>query len=64
MNHKVSGYDGICCECFCPVITGEGVRLREKGRMFHKSCLEQKPNGYYIKIERRKAEREETVVDS
>ena len=53
----VDGYDGICSACLCPIKTGEGVKLRPKGRNFHKDCVEKYPDRYYVKIEKRLAAR-------
>lgn len=48
---QMEGYEGICTGCFEPIRTGDGFKFREKGRSFHKRCVESKPNGYYIKLE-------------
>lgn len=53
LRHKVEGYCGICACCFEPIEDGEMVTLREGGRHFHKKCVEEHPNDYYIKLERR-----------
>ena len=57
MSKGVPGYEGICRECLHPVKHGEGYRLREGGYLFHLRCVDQRPNGYYIRLERRRAER-------
>ena len=56
-GYSVPGYVGICADCFCPIATGEGVTLREGGRHFHKQCVEDNPAGYYVKLEKRRADR-------
>ena len=50
---QVEGYMGICAACFEPIKNGEGIELRPKGRHFHKKCVEENPNNYYVKLERR-----------
>ena len=65
MNNKengIPGYEGICRECFCPIKTGEGFRFRDKGLLFHTRCVDEHPNGYYIKLERRRVNRSKTVA--
>jgi hypothetical protein len=47
----MEGYEGICCVCFEPVREGDGVKFRESGRVFHKSCS--KKDSYYVKLEKR-----------
>lgn len=48
---SMEGYVGICAGCFEPIRNGEGFKFRESGRSFHKRCVEENPNGYYIKFE-------------
>ena len=50
-SYRVPGYEGICRECFWPVSTGEGIRLREGGLLFHKKCVDEYPDGFYIRQE-------------
>lgn len=52
---QIEGYMGICAACFEPIKNGEGVTLRPKGRHFHKKCVSEKPNNYYVKLEQRLA---------
>ena len=54
---KIEGYEGICAICFWPIKMGDGIKLREKGRKFHRSCAEENPESYYCKLERRLARR-------
>jgi len=53
-SKQITGYEGICRECFAPINTGEGMRFREGGLPFHKSCVVK--NGHYIQLERNKAD--------
>jgi len=55
----VDGYAGICCCCFEPIKTGEMTQIREGGRKFHTKCIEEHPDSYYVKVEKRIAKREE-----
>lgn len=48
---KIEGYEGICAGCFEPIREGQGYKFREKGRSFHKRCVEIMPRDYYIKLE-------------
>ncbi len=48
-------FDGICCQCFEPILKGCGVQLREGGRRFHEGCISM--NGYYVRVEKRAAAR-------
>lgn len=50
---KIEGYCGICACCFEPIVDGEMVTLRENGRHFHKKCIEERSDNYYVKLERR-----------
>ena len=52
---QIPGYEGICRECFCPVLNGLGTRLHEGGLLFHAECIEAHPDGYYIEQERQLA---------
>ena len=54
---KVEGYSGICSCCFRPIEEGKLFRFREKGRNFHKGCPERNPNNYYVKLEKRLAQK-------
>ena len=56
---KVDSYEGICRQCFKPVKNGTGQRFRDEGMLFHSSCIENHPNGYWIKIEAEIARRED-----
>lgn len=47
---QVQGYEGICAACFEPIREGQGYKFREKGRNFHKRCIES-ARDYYIRIE-------------
>lgn len=47
----IEGYEGICTGCFEPIRNGDGSKFREKGRIFHEHCINNKPNSYYIKLE-------------
>lgn len=44
---------GVCAICFNPVAEKNMVVLREKGRKFHRSCLEVFPESYYVRLEKR-----------
>lgn len=50
-------YAGICACCFAPVECGEEKRFRQPGRTFHAKCVEKYPDDYYVKLERRLANR-------
>jgi hypothetical protein len=50
-------YSGICACCFEPIKTGEETQLRENGRKFHTKCVEEKPNSYYVRLEKRIAKK-------
>jgi hypothetical protein len=52
---KIEGYSGICACCFGPIKNGEETQLREGGRKFHKHCIEDHPDNYYVKLEKRLA---------
>ncbi len=52
---KIYGYSGICACCFEPIENGELFRFRENVRNFHKKCIEEHPNDYYVKLERRRS---------
>lgn len=52
---KIKGYVGICAVCFCPINEGELCRLRDEGRNFHKNCAKNNPYNYYVKLEKRLA---------
>jgi hypothetical protein len=43
-------YDGICAQCFSPIVAGEGVVFRDGRRKFHPKCAER--NSYYVKDDR------------
>ena len=49
---KIEGYVGICGACFEPIKEGEEIKFRENGSYFHRKCAEQKPNSYYLALER------------
>lgn len=49
---KIDGYIGICRVCFEPVKEGTEITVREGGLPFHKYCSENKPNSYYLALER------------
>ena len=49
---KIEGYIGICGACFEPIKEGEEIKFRENGSHFHRKCAEEKPNSYYLAIER------------
>lgn len=49
---KVEGYVGICAECFEPIKKGEEFSFRSEGRKFHRRCVDDRPNGYYVALER------------
>ncbi|GHV06630.1 hypothetical protein FACS1894217_05700 [Clostridia bacterium] len=55
---KINGYCGICAACLEPMKSGESARIREGGRHFHKTCLEDRPDNYYVKLEHRLLKRE------
>lgn len=44
---------GVCAICFNPVVEKNMVELRPGGRKFHDSCLDEFPNSYYVRLERR-----------
>lgn len=48
-------YEGICCCCFEPILAGEGVTFRDRGRKFHQGCA--LLGGYYVRLEKREAEK-------
>lgn len=58
---KIEGYCGICACCFEPIENGEMVTLREGGRHFHKKCVEEYPDDYYVKLERRRSKIRKTA---
>jgi hypothetical protein len=47
-------YAGICANCFEPIRHEQLFRFHEKGRAFHRECVEKNPNGYYIRKEAKK----------
>ena len=54
---QVSGFAGICCICGCPILLKESTTIipeeeTEVKRHFHKSCLQENPNAYYVKKKR------------
>jgi len=53
----LKGYVGICACCFAPIRKGQDFKFRSKGRKFHKDCIEKNPDSYYIKLEKRLAEK-------
>ena len=55
----MSKYVGICAACFEPIQTGEEYRFRQAGRKFHKNCAEGLPRNFYVRLEKRLAERSE-----
>lgn len=48
-------YAGICACCFAPVELGSEKRFREPGRTFHATCVERYPDDYYVRLERKLA---------
>jgi hypothetical protein len=50
---KIEGYEGICACCFQPIKNGECQKIRANGRNFHKKCIMEKMNNYYVKLEKR-----------
>lgn len=56
---QVEGYIGICGACFEPIREGEGAKVRPKGNYYHKSCIEDNPNSYYLALERIRGQFEE-----
>jgi len=56
---KIEGYVGICGACFEPIKEGEEIKFRENGSYFHRKCAEQKPNSYYLALERIKGQFEQ-----
>ncbi len=52
----INGYIGICGACFEPIKEGEEIRFRKSGSYFHSRCAEQKPNSYYLALERIKGQ--------
>jgi len=54
---QIKGYCGICRICFEPVKTGEEYRVHPAGMTFHARCTDEKPDSYYLKLERRRAEK-------
>lgn len=56
---QVSGFAGICCICGCPILLKESTTIipeeeNEVKRHFHKSCLQENPNAYYVKKEKKR----------
>lgn len=49
---SLDGYKGICRACFEPVSEGDEVQLCEGGHYYHRSCVENNPNSYYLALER------------
>lgn len=56
---KIEGYCGICAACFEPIKCGDEATIREGGRHFHKRCVAERPENYYIKMERRLLKRQQ-----
>lgn len=54
-NMKKFDYVGICPHCFEPILKGQAVQLRERGRRFHKRCVGF--DSYYLRKEKRLAEK-------
>ncbi|WP_144033974.1 hypothetical protein [Sporomusa silvacetica] len=54
---KIEGYAGICACCFVPVKNGEEYRFPVSKTTFHARCIEQYPNSYYIRRERRRSKK-------
>lgn len=50
-------YTGICCACFEP-IQNEPFQFRPGGRKFHSRCALQRKNNFYVRLEKRLAEKE------
>lgn len=57
---KIEGYSGICACCFEPIETGDERYIRDGGRKFHSSCIENRPGNYYVRLEKRLAKRKES----
>jgi len=55
---KIEGYSGICRQCFCPIKIGDEMQLRPGGPLFHRKCVQEHPDGHYVKLELRKAARQ------
>ena len=58
---KSEGYVGICGACFEPIKNGEEIKFREDGSHFHRKCAEEKPNSYYLALERIRGQFEQGV---
>lgn len=56
---KIEGYCGICAACFEPIKCGDETTMREGGRHFHKHCVSDRPENYYIKLEKRLLKRQQ-----
>lgn len=56
---KIEGYVGICGVCFEPIAMGTEIQFRKNGKCFHRLCAEQKPNSYYLALERIKGQFEQ-----
>lgn len=50
---KIPGYSGICACCFGLIKDGDETHIREGSRTFHKSCVQNSPGNYYVKLEKR-----------
>lgn len=49
-------YAGICRACFNSVQIGQEFTFKSGTMLFHKSCVDNNPNGYYVSLERIKSE--------
>lgn len=59
---RVPGYAGICCICGFPVLVKESTTIipeeEEAAKMhFHQNCLQENPNDYNVKRERKRWEK-------
>lgn len=55
-------YDGICVGCAEPILKGESVQTRPRGRKFHEACLAR--GGYYAKLEQLYAAQENMIFQA
>lgn len=60
----MNGYMGICGACFEPIKDGDGAKVWEKGKYYHKQCIERNPNSYYLALERIRGQHEKGTEPS
>lgn len=56
--YVIPGYPGICRCCFNPILTGEEMRFRPNGLLFHQKCVRDYPHSHYVKLEMRRVARQ------